>query len=234
MTTVALPHGLTRRVAAVLVTLLAALGVVAATPVQALAGPSEGDFFSAANAARAANGVHALAWASDLADVARQQAERMAKADSLFHNPNLATDVSNWQVVSENVGYGPSWDSIQSAFMASPEHKANIVDPEVTQLGVGTYVGPDGRLWVSEVFRLPFGSTAPAATGSGSGSASAPAASSTSSSGGSSALAQPSPEQLLRDRIAIARDKVSSGPASRKDPLTEALAFSTVMVTVGG
>lgn len=233
MPTVVARQDLPRRVLSVLVTVLVVLGLVAALPGRALAGPSEGSFFSAVNSARAANGLPALAYASDLASVARRQAERMASSNRLYHNPNLGSEVSSWQIVAENVGYGPTWSSVQQAFMASPDHRANILDPKVTQLGVGTAVGNDGRIWVAQVFRLPYGATAPTST-SGTGSSTSSGWSSGAAT--SSALSTPAPltpEQLLRQRIATARAKVSGGKASGKDPLVKALAFSSVMATVG-
>lgn len=229
-----LPQGLPRRVLGALVIVVTALGLVALTPGRALAGPNEGDFFSAVNAARAANGVHSLVYAADLAAVARRQAERMGRAGELFHNPDLGGEVAGWQIVSENIGYGPTWSGIQQALMASPDHRANLLDREVTQLGVGTYVDGEGRMWVSQVFRLPYGATAPSGGSSGSGSGSASAAPDGSSGTGAlPAVVAPSPEQQLRDRLATARDKVTERPAAKADPLTDALDFSTVMATVG-
>lgn len=230
MTTAALPLPASRRSATAFLVLLLALLAVVATPGKALAGPNEGDFFGAVNAARSAAGVPTLSWSSDLAAVARGQAERMAAAGQLSHNPNLGGEVSGWQIVSENVGYGPSWSDIQAAFMNSSEHRANLLDGEVTQLGVGTAVDGNGRMWVSEVFRLPFGASAPTGGGSGAGSTGA----STTSSGSPDPVAvpQPSPEDLLRARIHTARDKVSAHRTKVADPLTQALDFSTVMATV--
>jgi len=211
-----------------LLALLAAVGVVVAVPGTALAGPNEDDFFSAVNSARAANGVPGLAWSSDLAAVARHQAERMAASGDLAHNPNLGSDVTGWQIVAENIGYGPTWSSIQDAFMASPEHKANILDSRLTQLGVGTAVDADGTVWVSQVFRLPFGASVSAGGSSAAGTA--PAA----STGGAPAVTvapPPSPEELLRERIRTVRAAVA-GHRHHDDPLSEALDFSTVMAAV--
>jgi uncharacterized protein YkwD len=38
--------------------------------------------------------------------------------------------------------------------MASAPHRANILDRDYTQVGVGAIVR-DGRVWVAEVFRRP-------------------------------------------------------------------------------
>ena len=66
--------------------------------------------------------------------------------------------------------------TVQAAFMASPEHKANILDPRYTQMGVGsaTSIYPSCGcpvLWVVVDFRRPATVTtapvAPKRTGAG-------------------------------------------------------------------
>jgi hypothetical protein len=231
--TTVVPKDRSRRALSAVLTLLMALGLFVALPGRALAGPDEGSFFSAVNSARSANGLPALAYSGELAAVARRQAERMASSNKLYHNPNLGSEVSSWQIVAENVGYGPTWSGIQQAFMASPDHRANILDPQLTQLGVGTAVGKDGRLWVAQVFRLPYGVTPPSTSGSGSGGSSSGSSSGAVSSPAQAAPVPLTPEQQLRQRIASARDQVAGGKAGKRDPLIKALAFSTVMSTVG-
>ena len=78
----------------------------------------------------------------------------MAARSTLFHNPNLTTDVRNWRYVGENVGYGPDALSVHRAFMHSTHHRANILDRDYTQLGIGAVV-VNGRVWVAQVFRRP-------------------------------------------------------------------------------
>jgi len=62
--------------------------------------------------------------------------------------------VTNWQYVGENVGYGPDALTVHVAFMNSPAHRANILDRDYTEVGVGAVVVGD-RVWVAEVFRRP-------------------------------------------------------------------------------
>ena len=112
-------------------------------------------FVTNANAERSSRGLAKYAVASDLATVARRHAERMAARGTLYHNPNLGSEVSGWQVVGENVGMGGDVASIHQAFMDSPEHRANILARDYTQIGVGTVTDADGVLWVVQVFRLP-------------------------------------------------------------------------------
>ena len=78
----------------------------------------------------------------------------MAGSSRLYHNPRLTSDVTNWRWVGENVGYGPSVASVHTAFMNSPAHKANILDRDYTEVGIGVVVA-NGRVWVAEVFRRP-------------------------------------------------------------------------------
>jgi hypothetical protein len=111
-------------------------------------------FESLTNSARAAAGLAPYTISSDLSAVALAQAQRMASSQKLYHNPSLATAVKNWSWVGENVGYGPSVTTLQNAFMNSPDHRANILDHQFTQVGVGA-VTVNGTIWVSVVFRRP-------------------------------------------------------------------------------
>ena len=128
----------------------------------ASAGSDEAAFLADANAARAANGAGALSSASDLVSLARKHSADMAAQNTLFHTPNLGSVVTGWQTVGENVGTGGSEPSVQSAFMASPEHRANILLPAYSQVGIGV-VWSGSRLWVTEIFRQPIGAAAAAA-----------------------------------------------------------------------
>jgi hypothetical protein len=56
--------------------------------------------------------------------------------------------------VGENVGYGPDALAVHVAFMRSPGHRANILDRDYSEVGVGAVVR-GGRVWVAEVFRQP-------------------------------------------------------------------------------
>jgi hypothetical protein len=123
--------------------------------------PNAASFVSKTNAERTSRGLRAYTVAADLVSVAKRHSAEMAAKQSLYHNPNLGTEVSNWQVVGENVGDGGSVDSIHTAFMNSPEHRSNILATDYTEIGIGTVTDAKGVIWVTEVFRLP-ASSAPA------------------------------------------------------------------------
>lgn len=153
----ALPRGPLALLTTVAVALTVLLSGVAAAPAASAAispAASESAFVSKLNAARSARGIHRLSVRSDLVAVARAQSARMASRSSLYHNPNITRDVRNWRWVGENVGYGPNAAVIHTAFMNSPAHKANIVDRDYTEVGIGVVVR-NGRVWVTEVFRKP-------------------------------------------------------------------------------
>ena len=153
---------LARRIWTTVLAVLMLMAAFAVAPLAAQASGTDSQFFSLTNASRAANGQAGYAWRSDLAAVAYGQAARMASSGKLYHNPNLATEVKNYSFAGENVGYGPTVSAIENAFMNSPEHRANILDHDFTEVGIGS-VTVSGRIWVSVVFRKPLGS-APAPT----------------------------------------------------------------------
>jgi uncharacterized protein YkwD len=138
--------------ASLLVLAAVVMGAVTARP--AAASTTEDSFTTMLNDARSNHGVSRLKVGKQLVKVARQQARRMADRDLLYHNPNLTSDVHNWRFVGENVGYGPDAATVNSAFMHSAPHKANILDTNYTKIGIGVVVS-NGRVWVAEVFKKP-------------------------------------------------------------------------------
>jgi uncharacterized protein YkwD len=157
----------TRFFAAVLLASAVTTTVAAVAPTAAFADGTasmESQFVAKMNAARQAAGLRSYAVASDLTSVARQHSAQMASKQSLYHNPNLTTQVQNWQAVGENVGEGPTVSDIHNAFMNSPEHKANILDHDFTQVGVGVSVDKNGIIWVTEDFRQPQSSATTSST----------------------------------------------------------------------
>ncbi len=113
------------------------------------------------NEERAAMGLPQLAWNAPLAVVAHRHAERMAAANMMSHQlrgePELrdraATTGTNFPLLAENVGVGPSPAEMHRALMESPHHRENILDPKVNSVGIAV-VFSRGSLWVVEDFAL--------------------------------------------------------------------------------
>ncbi len=114
----------------------------------------ESSFITAVNRERAAIGLPAVVVSGDLTAAARRHSGVMAEAADLHHNPDLGGAVGGWRKIGENVGRGPSVDAIHKAFMASPGHRDNILDPDWSQVGIGV-VEAGNTIWVTEMFRDP-------------------------------------------------------------------------------
>ena len=146
-----------RRVTVVAVVVLALMGGALGSG-RALAASQ--DLTAMTNADRVSRGLRALSTAGDLQSFAQQRADEMARTKRLAHTTGLGSKISGWKRLGENVGRGPTLQEIQTAFMASPSHRENILDPEFTQIGVGvTFDGKD-YLYVAVIFRLPNSTTA--------------------------------------------------------------------------
>jgi uncharacterized protein YkwD len=86
------------------------------------------------NQDRARNGLGPLTWSSCLAGVARSNAARIAAQGSLSHTngPNLDLNCGQGRQAGENIGYwsaGINDSQLNTMFMNSPEHRANIMGP---------------------------------------------------------------------------------------------------------
>jgi uncharacterized protein YkwD len=149
----------TRTIASALVAILVASLLGAAYLVAAPAASAGADtFVSLLNSERGAEGLDGLQSNGSLASVAAAWSRQMASSGNLAHNPSLTSQVPGWRLVGENVGYGPDASTIHGALMDSAPHRANILDPDYTQVGVGVATDTSGRVWVTQVFRLPSGS----------------------------------------------------------------------------
>lgn len=137
-------------------------GLAGASSAAASTDGDESGFVASVNAARRTAGRPTYAVSADLTSVARRWAQSMAAGGSLRHNPNLAGQVSGWRFVGENVGVGYDVGGLHRAFMASPAHRANVLDADFSQVGIGVAYG-GGRLWVAEVFRKPTATAAASA-----------------------------------------------------------------------
>jgi hypothetical protein len=125
---------------------------LAATAAYAASGDESG-FFGKINEERTSRGIRTLAFSESLASVARRHTTAMADQGRLFHNDNLPNEVSGWELLGENVGYGSSIEQIHSLFMESETHRDDILGT-FASVGVGAE-WRDGTLWVTEVFFLP-------------------------------------------------------------------------------
>jgi uncharacterized protein YkwD len=133
---------------------LAPLGVAIAALAVVLSActPQQLDTFQRINYDRMDHGVEPLSIQDSLMAKAQAWAEYLAGTAQLAHS-NLADGAApGWWMLGENVGYGPSYEAIEAAFMNSPAHRANILNPEFNYAGTGVAVGRNGLIYLVQVF----------------------------------------------------------------------------------
>lgn len=122
-----------------------------APPASAGVKSDEADFVSRINTLRASQGLARLRVNANLTNKARKWAGRMAARRRIWHSDLADGVTANWHKLGENVGRGGSVAALHAAFVNSPRHYANLVDPAFRYVGVGV-VTVDGTSFVSEVF----------------------------------------------------------------------------------
>lgn len=143
------------------------------TPAVRLSAPSpamvmaEQQIVDLTNAERRANGLGELRVNSLLVQVARQHSVEMCERNYFDHKSPVAElrtpmtrylkaigYVPRWACVGENLLYCSIVDPVRGhrSLMNSPRHRENILDKRFEQIGVGAFISPDGRFWVTQVF----------------------------------------------------------------------------------
>ena len=110
---------------------------------------------AAMNADRAANGLGPLGWHGGLAGYASGWANWMAQNGSLTHQSLSPMFGLGLSTVGENILVGPNGMSVgamETAWMNSAGHRANILNGAFGVAGVGVAVSADGRIWVAVDF----------------------------------------------------------------------------------
>jgi uncharacterized protein YkwD len=120
---------------------------------------AERQLFDAVNRERKAQGLPSLKPDEALAAAARAHAQRMAEQGTLSHQlpgePNLLARAraagAHFTWLAENVDQGPNPTAIHQSFMKSPQHRANILDPDMDSAGIAIATR-NGQLFAVEDF----------------------------------------------------------------------------------
>src|SRR5271156_109047 len=117
-------------------------------------GPSgpEKLLFDQLNESRVLAGLQALRWDAELAAAARKHCALMVQHEGLSHQfpgepvlqLRLQQEGVGFSVAAENVAVAPTAEEIHYEWMHSPPHRANILDPELTAVGIATIPGNKG------------------------------------------------------------------------------------------
>lgn len=147
----------------------AVLAVAAATiisvkpsePAQAYSDPAV-EVIVLTNLERSRAGLEPLTYNPNLTWAAQTYAHILATDSCWGHNcgpePSLVgrseqAGYSNWLALGENLAGGqPSPQSVVNAWMASPGHRANILNPNYTEIGVGLATGGRYGIYWSQEF----------------------------------------------------------------------------------
>lgn len=117
-----------------------------------------------ANAAETGGQAQTLRWNEQLAAVARAHSENMLRERFFNHvDPEGRSPADRvtaagipWCASGENIALAGSMTSAEDAFMNEPRfehnHRANILSPKYTDVGVGIVQGLDGQLYITQEF----------------------------------------------------------------------------------
>lgn len=100
-----------------------------------------------------------------LRHAAQLQATQMAHIGRLDHvlpsepyprpEDRLAAAGYEWQAWAENLAFGFDPAAVVAGWMASPGHRANILNPTYTETGAGFALDRSGRQYYAQVFGRP-------------------------------------------------------------------------------
>ena len=113
---------------------------------------TEAEVIAKVNEIRVANGLNALRYDASLEATAAVRANELTVRFS-----HTRPDGSDWYTVNPDLMYGENLadgyttaDAVVSAWMASPEHKANILKPDFTTVAVSSVVKNGKTYWAQE------------------------------------------------------------------------------------
>lgn len=135
----------------------------------ALPGLQETDFekqvFQLVNQERAQRNLKPLTWNDQLAQVARAHSKDMSERNFMSHtNPDglspfdrMKNSGIRYTMAAENIAAGqPTPEAVMEGWMNSPGHRENILNPDLTELGVGFYQGSGSyRYYWTQCFITP-------------------------------------------------------------------------------
>lgn len=115
------------------------------------------------NEERRKRGIKEVSYSRKLSEVAGFHSKEMVSARFFSHySPNTGNPADrvrrfniSFSKITENIGKGETPEEIHALLMDSPVHKCNIIDPEVSMVGIGVTQDSDGFLVITENFIAP-------------------------------------------------------------------------------
>lgn len=112
------------------------------------------------NADRTKHGLLPLAYSSELTKLAEDYAQDMMARGFFAHNdPDGLTPFDRmnsygirYRYAGENLALNDNVEAAQAAFMNSPTHRANVLNPNYSQVGIGVKYADNGKVYVVQEF----------------------------------------------------------------------------------
>jgi uncharacterized protein YkwD len=121
--------------------------------------------FDQTNAVRVKNGLPPFTWDAEVCRMARDHSEHMWREGYFSHTtPDgkrlrdraRLVGILQFRVVAENIAYNQGYEDpgafAVERWMLSPKHRANILSPEFRAMAIGSFVAPDGAVYLTQTF----------------------------------------------------------------------------------
>jgi uncharacterized protein YkwD/uncharacterized membrane protein required for colicin V production len=121
---------------------------------------AEMELVNLVNRARTENGLNPLAIDPELTAVSRAHSEEMFRLGYFAHTSPVTGNVGDrldaaavtYLAAGENLAYAPSVTIAHTRLMNSPDHYANIMNPNFTRIGIGVIQAENRGLMITETF----------------------------------------------------------------------------------
>jgi uncharacterized protein YkwD len=121
--------------------------------------------FEQTNLIRVKNGLPPFVWDGDICRMARVHSESMSRQNYFSHvtpeglrlrDRARAAGILDFSFLGENIGYSLGYDDpaayMVDQWMQSAKHRANILSTEFRAMAIGSYVAPDGSIYLTQTF----------------------------------------------------------------------------------
>ena len=121
--------------------------------------------FEQTNLVRLKNGLPPFTWDADVCRMARIHSESMSRHGYFSHvtpeglrlrDRARAAGILQFSVLGENIAYSQGYEDpgafVVEQWMQSTKHRANILSPEFRGMAIGSFVAPDGSIYLTQTF----------------------------------------------------------------------------------
>lgn len=130
-------------------------------PSVSTASEMEKEVLEIVNQERTSRGLKPLTWAEDLANVARAHSRDMINRNFFSHtNPDgqspfdrIKANGISYRAAAENIAYGQkNAQAVMNSWMNSSGHRANILNANLKEIGIGAVKNQNGTIYWTQVF----------------------------------------------------------------------------------